>query len=288
MDTEKLRVFLQVVKDGTISGTAERLGYTTSGISRLVASLEEDAGFPLLKRYHSGVKPTGECRMLLPVMEELVREEEKYHQLTAQLRGLETGTITVGTAYSGYYRTLAGLIAGFTKKYPGIRVQVIEGTSSQLVEQVGNQSVDFCIISRRPGSFRWIPLEQDELVALVAHDHPATSGCAFVPGRFSTEPFIELYPDCETDNSMFFQRTGIRPDTRFSTYDVNAGVAMVEAGLGVTLTNRLWAKSLSSHVAVLPLDPPEKIDIGIATPPKSSMSPAAKMFSVFAEKELLP
>ncbi|MDO5110999.1 MAG: LysR family transcriptional regulator [Clostridia bacterium] len=286
MDTEKLRAFLCVLQHGTISGAAETLGYTTSGISRLIASLEADAGFPLLKRNHSGVAPTEECTSLLPAMEDLVRNAERYDQLTAKVRGVEMGTVTIGTAYGAYYRPLSSIIAGFTKEHPGIRVQIVEGTSSQLRALLDTHHADICVISHRPGVARWIPLVQDELVALVAQDHPAIADGCFAASRFCEEPFIELYPGRETDNSLFFEEAGIKPNTRFSTYDVHAGVAMVEAGLGVTLTNSLWGKSLTGRVVALRLDPPVRIDIGIATLPLATLAPAVKCFIAYAESRL--
>ena len=41
---------------------SEKLGYTASGISRMMAALEEETGFPLLIRSRTGVIPTEECR----------------------------------------------------------------------------------------------------------------------------------------------------------------------------------------------------------------------------------
>ena len=286
MDTEKIRAFLCVLECGTISGAAEKLGYTTSGISRLIASLEADAGFSLLKRNHNGVVATDECQTLIPAMEELIRSAERYEQLTASVRGLEIGSVTIGTAYSAYYRPLAGIVASFTKEHPGIRVQIVEGTSSQLNEMLSNHNVDLCIISHRPGVSRWMPLIQNELMALVARDHPSVAEGCFPSTRFSEEPFIELYPGRETDNSLFFEDAGIKPNTRFSTYDVIAGVAMVEAGLGVSLSNNLWDDSLTGSVAALRLDPPVKIDIGLATPPLDMVAPAVRCFIKYIERSL--
>lgn len=286
MDTEKIRAFLCVLECGTISGAAEKLGYTTSGISRLIASLEADAGFSLLKRNHNGVVATDECKTLIPAMEELIRSAEHYDQLTASVRGLEIGNVTIGTAYSAYYRPLAGIVANFTKEHPGISVRIVEGTSSQLNEMLSNHNVDLCIISRRPGVSRWMPLVQDELMALVAQDHPSIAEGCFPSVRFSEEPFIELYPGHETDNFLFFEESGIKPNTRFSTYDVNAGIAMVESGLGVLLANNLWDDSLTGSVAALRLDPPVKIDIGLATPALDTVAPALRCFIKYIERSL--
>lgn len=47
------------------------MGYTVSGVSRIIASLEDEVGFPLLIRGHRGVVPTVDCQRLLPAAEGL-------------------------------------------------------------------------------------------------------------------------------------------------------------------------------------------------------------------------
>ena len=57
MDTEKCAALLCALEEGTLARAAERLGYTPSGISRMVAALEDETGFPLLLREHGGEGP---------------------------------------------------------------------------------------------------------------------------------------------------------------------------------------------------------------------------------------
>ena len=70
MDTEKCRALLAVLEAGSLSAAAEKLDYTPSGLSRMMAALEQELGFPLLSRSHSGVQPTRACRTLLPTLRE--------------------------------------------------------------------------------------------------------------------------------------------------------------------------------------------------------------------------
>ena len=172
METEKIKILLESIARGGISGAAEGLGYTPSGASRAIAALEAETGFPLLVRNHSGVFPTKECQTLLPIMNNLVHEAERYKQVADEICGLEKGHITVGTAYHTYYRCLAHAIADFTASYPGIIVDIAEGTSSELSGRLERREADFCIISRRSGNFRWIPLCEDQLVVWVHQNHP--------------------------------------------------------------------------------------------------------------------
>ena len=71
MDTEKCRALLCVLETGSLSAAAEQLGYTPSGVSRMMAALEDEVGFPLLERGRGGVEATAACRLLLPAVREM-------------------------------------------------------------------------------------------------------------------------------------------------------------------------------------------------------------------------
>lgn len=68
MDTAKCAALLLAVELGSLSAAAERLGYTVSGMSRMILSLEDELGFRLLNRSRAGVEPTRECALLLGAM----------------------------------------------------------------------------------------------------------------------------------------------------------------------------------------------------------------------------
>ena len=53
-----------------------------------------------------------------------------------------------------------------------------------------------------------------------------------------------------------------------------------------TEVNALIAETLTGSVVFRPLDPPQYVEIGIATPPAESMSPAAKRFLAFVREHL--
>ncbi len=73
MDLEKMKALLCVLERGSLSAAAEAMGYTPSGISRMMASLEEELGFTLLIRSRVGICPSKECELLLHVLWNFVR-----------------------------------------------------------------------------------------------------------------------------------------------------------------------------------------------------------------------
>ncbi|MBR4016075.1 MAG: LysR family transcriptional regulator [Anaerotignum sp.] len=284
MDTEKCKVLLTSIETGSFTAAADKMGYTPSGISRSIAALEEETGFSLLRRSRSGVVPTAECQRILPILQELLRWEECYRQTAGEILGVETGEIAVGTAYHIYYPQLCGWITEFSKSYPGISVGIVEGTSSELSRLLEQGRLHFCIISKREGNLRWVPLKKDQLVAGVPKGHSIVKRGSVPLSLFETEPFIQIFPGLETDNSRLFQDKGIRPHIRYATSDDEAAFAMVEAGLGVTVVNAIQVGDWSGNMEILPLDPPEWVEIGIAMPTEEMISPAAKRFAAFAIK----
>lgn len=286
MDTEKCAALLCALEEGTLARAADRLGYTPSGISRMIAALEEDVGFPLLYRGRSGVSATGECEALLPALRQMVYQAESCRQTAASLRGLEQGSITVGANYRFYARQLAQLMARFREKHPGIAFQTIEGTSTTLVTALQEHLADLCIISRREGPHQWLPLRQDQMMVMLSPQHPLAADAVPIR-RLETESYIEIYPGRETDNSRILAENGVCPGNRFAgVEDDFSAMAMVEAGLGIALVNALIAGTLNGNVVFRPLDPPQYVEVGIATPPPEIMSPAARRFLNFVRENM--
>lgn len=286
MDTEKCAALLCALEEGTLARAAEKLGYTPSGISRMIAALEEDVGFPLLYRGRGGVSATGECEALLPALRQMVYQAESCRQTAAALRGLEQGSITVGANYRFYARQLAQLMARFREKHPGIAFQTIEGTSTTLVTALQEHRADLCIISRREGPHQWLPLRQDQLMVMLSPRHPLAAEAVPIH-LLGTESYIEIYPGRETDNSRILAENGVCPGNRFAgVEDDFSAMAMVEAGLGIALVNALIAETLNGNVVFRPLDPPQYVEVGIATPPPEIMSPAARRFLNFVRENM--
>ncbi len=284
MDTEKCRALLEILKYGSFSAAAEQMGYTPSGLSRMIASMGEDAGFPLLQRSREGVRATRNCEKITPVFEELIAIDEKYNQIVAEINGLETGTVVVGTAYSIYYKWLSNVIRDFKKAYPNIEVKIVDGKSTELYEKIFRHELDFGIVSKRDGNTSWHHLFDDPLVAIVSKESRFAVQGEFPVEMFATEPYIETFPGQDTDNARMFKKNNLTPNIQFETEDTYASYRMVEAGLGVSLSNYIESKERSSgeNVCLIELEPPQIVEIGIVMPADKVISPAAVKFRDFA------
>lgn len=282
MDSEKCRILLKVLVLGSMSAAADALGYTASGISRAIESMERQTGFPLLNRNRSHCTLTPEGETLLPIIRELAFWSERYESTARQLRGLECGSVSVGIAYVEFYPWLIPVISAFHEQFPGISVNITEGNSSKLCEMIVSRTLDFALISRRDSNARWVPIKTDELMAVLPAKHASAQGRRVPVELFGSEPYIEIMPNQETDNSRCLHMFGIQPHIRFSTNSVAAAFNMVGEGFGIALANALLCSELPQNVRALPLDPPVPVEIGVMLPNAESLSPAAARFGAFA------
>lgn len=286
MELERYRAFVCAIELGSLSAAAEKLQYTPSGVSRMIATLEEENGFPLLSRDHNGVHPTAEGAKLLPAIQELLHAGDNCKQLSAQINGLEIGNVTIGTAYSAFYASLATIISDFHMQHPGIQIQLCSGYSTELLAKLNAHQIDLCIISEREGNHNWFPIMQDEMMAWIPDKHPLARLSAIPITAFAKEPYIETYPDRDIDNSRIFTKCKITPNLQFATMDSLATYSMVEAGLGISMNNAINGLTWAGKVKILPLTPSEKVEIGVAS--LSHLSPVVHGFFEFMKPRLSP
>lgn len=288
MDYEKCLALITSIEMGSFSAASEKLKYTTSAISKMINSIESELGLVLLVRGRNGVYPTKNCIEMIPVFKEIIYWNSQCFEMADDIKGIKRGSISVGTAYGIYYKWISNLISKFNEEYPFIKVNLIEGTSTNLSRSVENKEADFCIISQRNGDYDWIKLFDDELLAMLPKSHYYADKEYYPIDEFLRESFIEIFPGQETDNSRVFKLNNIdiKASTRFSTVDSNAASHLVEANLGVSLVNSLVAKSIDADVIYKSIEPKQIVEIGIAFPDKNIISPSARCFVEFSKKYL--
>ncbi len=109
----------KVVEVGSFSKAADILGYSQSGISQMVQSVEEEFEMKLLHRSRSGVKLTIEGQKLLPYIQALVNDFQAMRAKGAELKGLESGLIRIGTISQRVWVLAAGYYQGVSAAAPG-------------------------------------------------------------------------------------------------------------------------------------------------------------------------
>ena len=278
MDTEKAGIFLSVMKEGSLSAAADKLGYTTSGISRSIASLEEELGISLFSRGKKGVELTDDARMFVPIMRELVYQADKIKETADRIHGLKEGTLTIGISYAGYFKLISEKLKSFSDRYRGIKIKTLQATSTELLRAMEHHEIDFAIMTYRESDYHFQVLRKDPMIACIPSDHPMAKKEVFPVKAFKEENFIAPYPDYDTDYKRSFEKLEVHPNVQFTTMDIYAAYCMVEAGLGCTLLHKLEVESWNGDVKLLRTEPEISYEIGVMYPNTENISVAAKTF----------
>ena len=283
MDTKKYEVFEKTVEMASLTRAAEELGMTQSGVSHILAALEEEWGLPLLRRSRVGARLTPEGERLMPCIREVLRAQERLDQTVAEMRGLAAGTVRIATFTSVAVHWLPGMLREFQAAYPKVDFRLFNGDYHDVDRWLSEGSADLGFITL-PTDLRCecIPLAEDRLLAVLPPSHPLAEKAVCPVKEVAREPFISLLETSDDDARRALDAVGVRPEVRFTTKDDYAIIAMVSQGLGVSIMPELLLRGRSDDVAVRPLDPPASRTLALAVPAGAAAGPATRRFAAFA------
>ena len=128
MDTDKLKLFLDVAAAGSFSRAATLADTTQSSVSKAVSQLEAELGARLFDRTGRGAALTAAGRALLPRASALLADAQSLSSLMADLTGAVLGTVRFAVQPSVSWPLVHDLLTATRQRHPRIRLQVDDGT----------------------------------------------------------------------------------------------------------------------------------------------------------------
>ena len=288
MDIKKWKVMLAVDHHGSFTRAGLELGYTQSGITQMMKSLEKDVGFSLFKKVGHGTFLTDEAKALLPAIHSLLHAEEVIRQEIAALKGAQTGTIIIGTYLSCSIHWIPKIIQEFQQKHPDIHFKIIQGSEGELAEWIQERKVDIGFLSYQPEQrYQFLPVMNDELFAVLPKGHPLAAQDAIPIEDFNNQPFIITEYTPGSDIHRILKEHRVTPDIRYVTVNEFSSLSMVEHNLGLAILPGLLLRGQIGTSTALPLLPRAYRKLGLAFSSQEELSPASKSFLEYAKVFLL-
>ena len=265
MDTKKLEVLLKAIETGNLTAAGDEMGFTQSGVSHLIKSIENELGFQLLIRGKSGVRLTPDGEELLPTIREIVNATERLSQYSSNIRGMSSGRIRIGTYTSVSIFWMPRIIEQFIHDYPGIRIELAELDNDPLIEkQLSDGTIDFAFMSNPSGLNEWIPLANDRIVALLPKGHPLADKEVLTLSDMANQPFIMPTAGFDSDIKRIMDSLDSEPRVVFSSMDFRAIVAMVQHGLGISVVPEMILTDINTNAVIKEFSPARYRPLGIA------------------------
>ncbi len=287
METSRYRAFLAAADSGSFTKAAKLLNYSPSGVSQLITAIETELGFTLFNRCKKGVSLTVNGEKLIPIVRELLYQEECIYQIATDINGLVSGDVRIATYSSIAGNWLPEVIKDFKTDYPGVNITLMEGVKSEIVAQLEERKADMAFVSRLDSTdYDWAHLDDNPMIAALPKSHPL-AGCKSYPiANCINEDMIIPALGYDEDLTAIFTRYNIKPSIQYRSIECFAAMSMIEKGLGISIMNELITRNYKCDIVKIPLYPAEKIELGIAVPSLEKASPAVRKFFEYAVKHL--
>lgn len=287
MDISKLALLCDIADTNNLTTSAERMGYTQSGVSHAINKLEREMGVTILKRTKKGMELTTDGELLMPYIRLVVSHYNRMDEIVDSILGLQRGSICIGTYCSIASQWLPHILRTFQQMYPNIAISIREGGMREIEHWLCEGTIDFGFLSwRKEQNYKFISLARDPLYAVVSNQLPLCSEYQenFPITAFSEYPFIASESGVDADVTAALKYSDVTPMTSFSCRDDHTIIPMVENNLGISLLPNLFLKGIDANIKKIPVTPCAIRTLGIGILSEKTLSTAAKAFIKLSKK----
>jgi DNA-binding transcriptional LysR family regulator len=236
IDRYLLRYFLAVIDHGNFSKAAAQCNVSQPTLSVGIAKLERLLDRPLFNRTNRRVELT-EAGALLAVHARRIEGDfnlfERSMMEAPARRTLRIGVLT--TIPSSWVAAFARSLARASVEE---RVELVEGRERDLVERLGRGRIEaaLTIVREENGRFESEILCSEGYSLALPIDHPLASE-TIIPAELLADNVMIVRRHCEVlaETSQHFTSRGVRPFFAARTTNDDRALALVAAGLGVTV-----------------------------------------------------
>ena len=277
IDPELLQTLVSIADTGSFATAAKNVHRTQSAVSMQMKRLEEIVGQPLFEKHGRRSVLTFHGQNLLLYARRILSLQQ---EALAVFRSPEIqGEVRLGVCDDYVMSFMPSIFAGFAKAFPKVHIRLDSQPSTKLIEATQAGDLDFSLVNIIDHTKAYEKLTKEPLVWVASPNHSIhtesplplaiENNCLW--GRWARKALDE-------DNRVY--RIG------YSTFNIAGIVAILEAGLAVSVMSR---SSVPSQLRILQTDdgfpelPDTEIGLVLGT---GELSPAAKCMANAVRKSM--
>ncbi|CFX22666.1 Transcription regulator HTH, LysR [Syntrophomonas zehnderi OL-4] len=245
MNLNLLKTYIRVVETQNLSRTAEDFGLSQPAVTKQIQTLEDMYGILLLERSGRKLRPTEAGETLYNCAREVVRSMDKLDKAMEEISESRKGNLYLGASTIPGQYILPRIIKGFKEKYPHISISLDIADTEKIFNKVSERELDIGIVggwsnNRKVEGFPWL---QDELVLIIPEQHPMAGQASVSLQDLLEERWIFREKGSGTRKAMedlmaIYNVNREELNIYMETGSTEAVLAMVEAGMGVSIVSR--------------------------------------------------
>jgi LysR family transcriptional regulator, carnitine catabolism transcriptional activator len=283
LSMKHMRAVVALARFGSFVAAASYLRMSQPGLSRIIQQTEAMLGVKLFARGTRRVSQTEAGRGFIPAAErllgELLQEAQKARTLDGELRG----QLIISSLMSISHHLLPAALVVFRKKHPKMHVQIREGLTSAVHEDVRSGIADF-------GIGHAIGLTEGVLAESVVHEacfvvmpkrHRLNSGQSISVKDIGDEPMVSMPTDSGLRRTIdvVASERGVVFNHSIIINQFGSLFDFVAHGLGISIVPASALPPMTDpSIAVRPLRPAVIRRIGILRLAERSLLPASQAF----------
>ena len=284
----QLRAFVAVAQDGSITRAAQRLHLTTSALSMLVSSLENELAVRLFERTTRRMALSEAGAELLPSIEKVFDNLDAAFDGLRQFADRRSGRFAVATSPLLAATLLPSLLASFAARFPGTKVDLLDLPVEGIAEAVRSGQADFgvCTADKDMPGLVATPLHQDRLMLACQASHPLAGRREVRWAELAAEPLVLMRQGSGLRNLVDggFAAVGESVRPAFEVAHVSTAVGLVESGLGIAiLPSYALHRTRAVDLVAVPMTAPavERNIVALTAPQRRLSAPCEAFLAHF-------
>jgi LysR family transcriptional regulator, hydrogen peroxide-inducible genes activator len=239
MEMHQLRYFVAVTRAGTFSRAAAQCRVAQPSLSQQIQKLESEVGERLFERTRRRAILTPAGALFLPHALSILETAEQGRQEIREMSGQVRGKILLGALPTIAPYFLPEIVRLFREKYRGVELILHEEATLQLLRGLEEDELDLALISDAAPNprIRIENLFSEELLLCLPACHALVRQRVVVAADLEQEKFILMQEGhcLGAQAQRFCQTKGLHPQISCRSAQIATVLAMVQAGLGVSL-----------------------------------------------------
>lgn len=243
MELRHLRYFVAVAEELHFGRAAARLHVAQSALSQQIKRLEAKLGVELLTRTKRHVALTEPGRLFLVEARRTLAQARQAVAVAQRAAAGEEGRLRIGYVDAALWGVLPGILRAYRTAHPAVELTLVERLPAQQVAGLGAGRLDVGIgPPPQSDELESVLIAEEPLVAALPAGHRLASSAAVDLPELASDPWVLLpatvrSPLRETVIAAC-AAAGVTPQVRQVARQLDVVIALVSAGLGVTLAPR--------------------------------------------------
>jgi DNA-binding transcriptional LysR family regulator len=243
MEIQQLKGFYYSAKIGSLTKAAEKLSITQSAVSQQIRSLEDELGVQLFNRIGPRKELTPDGEIFLNLISNIIQDMDSLKTMFEDQKGGQSGLLTIAATTLMIMDVLPNIVKNFMKKYPHVRIIILERRWNEVVSLMQSGDIDFGIgpIRNIASNINFLEIEPFERVLITSLDHPLAQKRNVTLEDIAKYPMITYEKGLITRGEIdrVFKEASLNVEMIMEATNAQTIKRYVETGIGVAIIPKI-------------------------------------------------